>query len=181
MSRALTDLRLETRILAVEAIRLFRAQAAAQNSRANLLVYYTLRTCREQACLYRQSASTATIRAKQQSFRDRGFDFLADVIEEVGPQNGKHVTNAAPGESWHNYADAFDAVPELDGVALWEKDEYWEIYGAIIKHLGMDWGGYWVRFSDKPHAQRSHVKNPLQGASPERIRELLVENRSLKG
>ena len=179
MSRSLSDLRLETRILATEAQRLFRKQASIVDSSATLLIYYTLRTCREQAQLYRQGSATAKIQAKQQSLRDRGFDFLAEVIDEVGPQNGPHVTNAAPGERWHNYADAFDAVPYLKKVALWEDDFHWQIYGAVIKHLGMDWGGYWTGFSDKPHAQRSASKNPLQGSNPDRIRELLVENKSL--
>ena len=72
----------------------------------DILIYCTLRPLEEQAKLYRQSRSWVEIKKKILKYKDRGFGFLADVIDSVGPCTGPHVTNAGPGESWHNYGEA---------------------------------------------------------------------------
>ena len=91
----------------------------------DLLVYCTLRTLQEQAILFRKTRTRWAIEQKMMKLQERGFPFLAEVLEGVGPQDGplgRHVTNAGPGESWHNYARAFDAVPLVDGKAGWDTD-----------------------------------------------------------
>ena len=35
-------------------------------------------------------------------------NFLASVLDGVGPQHGPHVTNALPGLSWHQWGEAVD-------------------------------------------------------------------------
>lgn len=148
----------------------------------DLLIYSTLRSLEEQAKLYRQSRSWIEIKYKIQKFRNRGYYFLADVIEEVGPSSGSHVTNAAPGESWHNYAEAWDAVPLKCGKSLWKyKDaiEQWEAYGEAVRQVGMYWAGDWISFREYPHAQLQKGSNPLKMSNPENIHELLQKHKLL--
>ncbi|MCK5453657.1 MAG: M15 family metallopeptidase [Calditrichia bacterium] len=90
----------------------------------DILIYCTYRSPQEQARLYRQSRTGAQIRKKVDSLRNRGFAELAEILVQIGPQEGKlgaHVTFAGPGESWHNFRRAFDAVPLVGGKAMWEK------------------------------------------------------------
>jgi len=62
---------------------------------------------------------------------------------------GNIVTNAKGGESFHNYGVAFDIVFTETGYNPPKMD--WEIVGFIGKRLGLDWGGDWKSFEDKPH------------------------------
>ena len=173
MSRDLALLTPEVRIKATETQRLCADQGLT------VQIYYTLRTCQEQAILYRQSRSYQEILRKQQSLTDKGFGFLAHVLEQVGPQDGPHVTNAGPGESWHNYGEAFDAVPILNGVAMWDREDFYILYGAAVSHVGMNWGGAWTGFVDRPHAQRAGAKNPLNGLAPDIAQDRLERIGSL--
>jgi len=66
---------------------------------------------------------------------------------------GKRVTNAKGGDSFHQYRVAFDFVPVVNGVAVWNDDVTWAACGAIAKRVGLEWGGYWDGFKDKPHCQ----------------------------
>ena len=142
----------------------------------DLLIYCTLRSVEEQARLYRQSRSRNVIDLKIQKFRDRGFDFLADIIESVGPCNGPHVTSAAPGESWHNYGHAWDAVPLISGKPIWNYQHaktQWDIYAQAVRENELQWGGDWNRFRDYTHAQLLPNTNPLKMKTPELIKMIL--------
>lgn len=66
---------------------------------------------------------------------------------------GKKVTNAKPGDSYHNWRCAFDFVPIVGGKAIWNDDDLWNRCGNIAESLGLDWGGAWQRFPDRPHCQ----------------------------
>ena len=137
----------------------------------------------EQARLYRQSRSRQEIDVKLNKFRIRGFDFLANVIESVGPCSGKHVTNAAPGESWHNYGEAWDAVPLIGGKPAWnylEAKPHWDAYGEAVRQVGMHWAGDWTSFREYPHAQHRHGGNPLKILEPEEIKLALVERNLIR-
>ena len=80
-------------------------------------VYSTLRTFQEQAQLYAQGRTAP----------------------------GNIVTNARPGQSYHNYGLAIDILPtnwaDIDRVA------------KIGKSYGFEWGGDWPAFKDYPHYQ----------------------------
>jgi len=148
----------------------------------DLLIYCTLRSLEEQAKLYRQSRSWSTIEKKIEKFNNRGFKFLADILEGVGPCSGPHVTNAAPGESWHGYAEAFDAVPVVGGKLDWAYDkskeyEEWEIYGKAVLKAGLVWAGAWKSFKEFPHAQfRFGSSNPLKIYTPDQVYDILRKN-----
>lgn len=67
---------------------------------------------------------------------------------------GKIVTNARPGESYHNFGMAFDfAVLENDAL-VWNPDHRsWKRFVALGKKGGFEWGGDWSTFKDFPHLQ----------------------------
>ncbi|PKQ69392.1 hypothetical protein BZG01_00190 [Labilibaculum manganireducens] len=144
----------------------------------DILVYCTLRTLEEQAKLYRQGRSREVIETKMKNLRNAGYDFLAAIIEAVGPQKGnRKLTNAAPGESWHNLGFAFDAVPLIGKEPAWAyegNEELWKVYGSVCKYNGLTWGGDW-KFIDYPHAQEHTESNPLRVYNPEALKRLLSE------
>lgn len=69
---------------------------------------------------------------------------------------GKRVTNVAGGDSFHNWRVAFDFVPVVNGKAVWNDDSLWARCGALAEACGLEWGGSWKRFVDKPHCQDTH-------------------------
>lgn len=70
---------------------------------------------------------------------------------------GKIVTNARPGESWHNHRCAFDVVPIRNGKPVWGTAgadlELWMRVGEIGESVGLEWAGRWKRFREFPHFQ----------------------------
>ncbi|GAA0347096.1 hypothetical protein GCM10009092_09400 [Bowmanella denitrificans] len=173
-SRDLNDLVPEVKVKAQQVIQFCRDVGGF-----DLLIYCTLRPLQEQARLYRQSRARAEIEDKQNKFRQRGFGFLADIIHQVGPCYGRHVTNAAPGESWHNYGEAWDAVPLLGGKPEWsyvDAKEHWDIYGQGVREVGMHWAGDWQSFREFPHAQLRPGGNPLKTQQPDELLAILRGN-----
>lgn len=103
--------------------------------------YYGIRTLEAQAKLWRQSRPTSEINAEISSLRKIQCDFLADVLEKVGPQpTGRLVTNAIPGLSWHNWGEAMDCYILVGGKANWQSWNYGQ-YGISAKAVGLRWGG----------------------------------------
>lgn len=68
---------------------------------------------------------------------------------------GQRVTNAGPGDSYHNWRMAFDFVPIVNGKAMWSDDFLWARCGAVARKVGLEWGGDWSRFADRPHCQNT--------------------------
>lgn len=67
---------------------------------------------------------------------------------------GKVVTNARGGQSNHNYGLAVDVVPFTDNKPNWDApNSIWVAIGAEAEKLGLEWGGNWKKFIDKPHIQ----------------------------
>lgn len=66
---------------------------------------------------------------------------------------GPKVTNARGGSSFHNWRVAFDFVPIVNGKAIWNDESLWMMCGAIGVDCGLEWGGNWDGFVDKPHMQ----------------------------
>lgn len=133
----------------------------------DLLVASTLRDLESQAALYRMNRTRGEIEAKIARMRGAGFGFLADIIVRVGPQKGtpggRVVTNAGPGESWHNYGEAMDCYPLVHGKLATEKhNDLWLIYGEAVESAGLQWAGRWTKFRELPHAQNAEGSNPLR-------------------
>lgn len=153
-------------------------QQLCANAGWPLLIYCGGRTAREQAILYRRSRTMAEIERKADQLRGKGYSALAELLLNVGPQQGtlgKHVTHAGPGESWHQYGEAIDAVPMLHGKPQWDADcEGWEVYGDACDRFHLSWAGYWTSFKEYPHAQVRPGGNPLNILSPDEVKNTLL-------
>ncbi len=155
-SRSIADLETTTRAKAEKFISLADAVP-----KFDYLIYCTLRTNEEQAILYRQSRPLSEIKAKAKELSDTwGRADLAKILMDAGPQYGPHVTNAAPGQSLHNYGMAFDAVPMRNGKPVWgtsdaDDKRLWTIYGELAEMAGLEWAGNWSTFREFPHCQQT--------------------------
>jgi len=179
MRTVLTCLNDDFRIRLRELLRLCSADGLP------VLPYCTMRTCAEQAVIYRRSRTTKEIKQKIQSLTDRGYPFLADALASVGPQTGTlgaHKTMAAPGESWHQYALAADCVPLDNGKAVWDSDApEWQVYGKAAKIAGLYWAGSWRNFQEFPHVQLYPTSNPLSHyRDPDSVRAVLAQAGSIR-
>ena len=66
---------------------------------------------------------------------------------------GPIVTKAKGGFSLHNYGVAFDIVPVVNGKTDYSNATTFACVGEIGQRLGLEWGGAWATFPDKPHFQ----------------------------
>lgn len=64
---------------------------------------------------------------------------------------GKIVTNARGGYSWHNFGLAADYAFIIGGQLTWNGP--WKVFGRIARESGLEWGGDWKKFPDRPHVQ----------------------------
>lgn len=62
------------------------------------------------------------------------------------------VTNAKPGQSFHQYGLAVDLAIMVDGKVDWNFD-YSKLKPFAAKY-GISWGGDWKSFKDRPHFEK---------------------------
>lgn len=101
----------------------------------------------------------------QQLCKEHGIDLLvtstyrcnesqARLYAQGRTAPGKIVTNAKPGQSWHNHRCAIDVVPLINGKPNWNtKDPVWAKLGELGKQAGLEWAGDWKRFKEMAHFQ----------------------------
>lgn len=66
---------------------------------------------------------------------------------------GNIVTNARGGQSMHNYGVAADfAFKNAKWQVSWNPTLFTQL-GAFARTIGLEWGGDWKSFPDKPHFQ----------------------------
>lgn len=175
MSRDLTDLTPDFRPQVEHLL------ALCDSSGYPMRQFFTLRSPFEQGKLWRQSRSREQVDQKISSLRNNGADFLAHCIESVGPQNGRHVTNALPGFSWHQWGEAVDCFWLVDGDAEWstrkkiEEVNGYRNYASIAKSIGLTAGGFWRSFKDWPHVQLRKESNPGRVFSTQEINQEMAE------
>lgn len=89
------------------------------------------------------------------TYRDREAQDALYARGRTAP--GPRVTNAAGGQSYHNYRVAFDVVPLRLGKPVWgTKGEdllLWQHIGRLGELVGLEWAGRWSRFKEFPHFQ----------------------------
>lgn len=66
---------------------------------------------------------------------------------------GLRVTNAKPGQSFHNWGVAFDFVPIVAGKAMWNDAALFRRCGYIAESVGLEWAGRWKSFPEMAHCQ----------------------------
>lgn len=127
------------------------------DAKIELLIYCTLRDVPEQARLFRQGRTSDQVQVKIDQLRSQGFPQLAQALKDAKGESGAKVTFAGPGESFHQYAMAYDCVPMVKGKAVWgttgESGEIWKKVGELGKKSGLEWAGEWTKFREFPHFQ----------------------------
>ena len=87
----------------------------------------------------------------------RDLESQAALFAQGRTVPGTRVTNAMPGESWHNWRVAFDVVPLRFGKPVWgcagKDGELWERVGEIGEASGLEWAGRWKTFREMAHFQ----------------------------
>jgi peptidoglycan LD-endopeptidase CwlK len=140
-----------------------------------MVPYIGIRDPWEQARLWRQSRSGTVVRAAIKDLKDQGADFLAKVLEDVGPQDpGPKRTGALPGFSWHQWGEACDCYRRINGGADWDTKNY-EFYAKTAEDNGLTAGGYWNSLKDWPHVQLRATDSPLSHYSIKKINEVMIE------
>ncbi len=79
----------------------------------------------------------------------RTFEEQAQLYAQGRTAPGRRVTNAKPGDSWHNYGLAIDVVAVRGTKALWNGP--WEQIGMLGERHGLIWGGRFTKLRDRPH------------------------------
>ncbi|MET1110568.1 MAG: M15 family metallopeptidase [Allosphingosinicella sp.] len=128
----------------------------------------------QQAIYWRQSRTRTEVLRQIEQLRNDGAEYIAQIMEEVGPHSGRHVTDAIPGKSFHQYRRAVDSYIESPDTrrALWReraKDEaeydlavdLYERLGEIAESLELTWGGRWS-IGDFGHVQQQLASSPLE-------------------
>jgi len=105
------------------------------------------------------------------SAKDAGIDLLVtSTYRDNESQNalyaqgrtkqGRIVTNAKGGQSFHNYRCAVDVVPLLNGKPVWDaENDIWQKVGDFGIAAGLEWAGNWTKFKEMPHFQYTNGLN----------------------
>lgn len=83
----------------------------------------------------------------------RDHESQAAIYAQGRSAPGPIVTNAKPGQSWHNWRVAFDFVPIVNGKAQWNDAKTFQHCGEIAERLGLEWAGRWKKFRELAHCQ----------------------------
>jgi len=117
--------------------------------------FYCRRDPWKQAKLWRQSRAKETIERTIGMLTRSGAAYLAQILEEVGPQYGRWSTNCIPGASHHQYGNAVDCfVVEQNGEkAIWNPNHPgYKIYAEAVVSVGLESGYFWSK-RDMVHCQ----------------------------
>lgn len=85
------------------------------------------------------------------TYRDRASQAALYAQGRTAP--GARVTNAGPGDSFHNWRVAFDWVPLVHGKPAWDDVATFRRCGVIAESLGLEWAGRWHSFPEMAHCQ----------------------------
>ncbi len=87
----------------------------------------------------------------------RDLESQAKLYAQGRTAPGRIVTNAKPGQSFHNWRVAFDVVPLRHGKPVWdtsgENRFLWQQIGALGESVGLEWAGRWRKFRELAHFQ----------------------------
>ena len=83
----------------------------------------------------------------------RSFEEQDYLYAQGRTRRGAIVTNAKAGQSNHNYGTAVDIVFLVNGNPSWDNSHPWSLLGEVGEAVGLEWGGNWTGFVDRPHFQ----------------------------
>lgn len=70
---------------------------------------------------------------------------------------GPKITNGRGGQSWHNFGLAMDYAFIVNKKVTWVGP--WPEFGRLAVQCGLEWGGNFDVFPDRPHVQMRHGKS----------------------
>lgn len=87
----------------------------------------------------------------------RTFEESQSLYDQGRTKPGQIVSNAKPGQSYHNYALALDFHLQVNGRDVWDQDNpNWMTVVNIFKAHGFTWGGDFAgSFKDYPHLENN--------------------------
>lgn len=119
------------------------------------------RSLEEQAKLWRRSRPTYLIQQEIGKLKMQGCEFLASIIEKVGPQpTAKWATDSIPGLSWHNWGKALDSLIFVNNKLIENGEAYcYQVYHQLAKKMEI----YNIGTRDAGHLQMNQksVKDTL--------------------
>lgn len=132
----------------------YTLKRAQQEAQLIVRVYALDRDPWQQAILWRQSRSREEVDQAIEKLIAEGAPYLAQVMQEVGPQYGRWATNNLPGLSWHQYGEAADVVlVSQAGKNIWAgKHPDYERLAVIARRVSLYSGFYW-KHQDANHLQ----------------------------
>lgn len=78
----------------------------------------------------------------------RDHESQAALFAQGRTKPGQIVTNARPGQSWHNWRCAFDVVPIRNGKPVWSTTGHdgalWRKVGELGESVALEWAGRWT-------------------------------------
>ena len=84
----------------------------------------------------------------------RTFEEQDELFAKGRTKPGQIVTQARGGESNHNFGLAVDLCPFTNDKPDWNAPmAVWAAIGTAAMAHGLEWGGQWKKFLDKPHVQ----------------------------
>jgi hypothetical protein len=92
----------------------------------------------------------------------RSIEYQNDLYAQGRTKQGKIVTNAKGGWSFHNYGMAFDLAFKYDNKLDWTVALF-KVAGDLSKKYNLEWGGDW-KVKDYPHFQ-------IKGITIEQLRQ----------
>jgi len=94
----------------------------------------------------------------------RFLNWSLGCILTVGPQKGSVIrTHAMPGYSAHQYGVAVDAIPCMNGKALWDEPDAVQEMGEHGEAAGLEWAGRWQSFTERVHFQLPDWRSMIRG------------------
>ena len=95
------------------------------------------------------------------------------LYEQGRTRAGQIVTNVKK-VGYHNTGNAWDICKNVKGQE-YSDNAFFAKCGAIAKSLGIEWGGYWKGFVDKPHFQISDSWQPPKQRDDEVIKKIKIK------
>ena len=94
------------------------------------------------------------------------------LYEQGRTRPGQIVTNVKK-VGYHNSGNAWDICKNVKGQE-YNDNAFFAKCGEIAKSLGIEWGGYWTGFVDKPHFQISDSWQPPKQMDDEMVKKIEI-------
>ena len=133
-----------------------------------MIPYEKLRSPQLQAAFWVQGRTVDEIQTRIEELKETKAFFLVKCLENAEIKEGKIITNALPGCSWHQWGETVDCYWLNNEMANWDlyvKDKNnqngYEVYANEARKLGLEAGFYWKNLVDAVHVQLQSFSSSL--------------------